>query len=185
VVVACGAKRRAPIEEVNRLTEQITTTADYQALAQFRFVIRRFLNGSDSAARSVGLEPRHYVALLALRGLPSEQEASIRTLAEQLQIRHHSAVGLVDRMEKCGLLRRQPCIERRNTVLLSITARGKRLLSRLVRHRTTELRVKAPALIRALNSSLGGANWRDSRRGGQHLRVKARPALPKYRAGSD
>lgn len=117
----------------------------------------------------MGLEPRHYVALLALRGLPLKQEPSIRSFAEHLQIRHHSAVGLVDRMEKCGLLRRQACIERRNTVLLSIPTRGERVLSRLVRHRTNELSVKAPALIRALNSSLSAPSRRDLRRGGPRL----------------
>lgn len=50
-----------------------TTTGEYQALAQFRFLIRRFLNHSEKAARSVGLKPQHYIALLALRGLPSER----------------------------------------------------------------------------------------------------------------
>jgi DNA-binding MarR family transcriptional regulator len=136
------------------MTKITSTTEEYQALAEFRFLIRRFLNGSERAARSVGLEPQHYISLLALRGLPFGQQPSIRTLAEQLQIRHHSAVGLVDRMEKCGLLRRERHIERRNVVLLYITNRGEQLLARLLRHLTAELRVEAPALISALNSVL-------------------------------
>ena len=84
-----------------------TSTPEYQALAQFRFLIRRYLNNSEKAARSVGLEPQQYMGLLALRGLPSEQEPTIRALAERLQIQHHSAVELVDRMEKRGLFRRE------------------------------------------------------------------------------
>lgn len=84
-----------------------TSTAEYQALAQFRFLIRRYLNNAERAARSVGLEPQQYMGLLALRGLPAGEEPSIRMLAERLQIQHHSAVELVDRMERRGLFRRK------------------------------------------------------------------------------
>jgi DNA-binding MarR family transcriptional regulator len=86
---------------------RITNTAEYQALAQFRFLIRRYLNNSEKAARSVGLEPQQYMGLLALRGLPETQEPTIRALAERLQIQHHSAVELVDRMERRGLFQRE------------------------------------------------------------------------------
>jgi len=60
-------------------------TPEYQALAQFRFLIRRYLNNSEKAARSVGLEPQQYMGLLALRGLPPDQDPTIRSLAERLQ----------------------------------------------------------------------------------------------------
>jgi DNA-binding MarR family transcriptional regulator len=135
-----------------------TTTAEYQALAQFRFLIRRFLNNSERAAQSVGLQPQQYMVLLALRGLPYALEPSIRNLAERQKIRPHSTVELVDRMEKGGLLRRERSVEDRRSVLVCVTARGERLLSRLVRHRIAELRVSAPALIRALKSVLTAAS---------------------------
>jgi DNA-binding MarR family transcriptional regulator len=141
-----------------------TSTPEYQALAQFRFLIRRFLNNSEKAARSVGLEPQQYMSLLTLRGLPSGQEPSIRTLAERLQIQHHSAVELVDRMEKRGLFRRERSQVDRRRVLVHVTPRGERLLSRLVRHRIAELRVTAPALTRALQAVLASAS-RDIRPG--------------------
>ena len=140
-----------------------TTTAEYQALAQFRFLIRRFLNNSEKAARSVGLEPQHYMGMLALRGLPSGQKPSTRNLAERLQIQRHSAVELVNRMEKRGLLRRERSLQDRRSVLLCVTAKGQQLLSLLVRHRIAELRVAAPALTRALHSVLASA----SREGGR------------------
>jgi len=127
-----------------------TSTSEYQALAQFRFLIRRFLNNTDKAAQSVGLEPQQYLVLLALRGLPSGQKPSIRNLAERLQIQHHSAVELVGRMKKRGLLRRKRSKTDRRSVLVYITARGERVLSRLVRHRIAELRVDVPALAQAL-----------------------------------
>ena len=135
-----------------------TNTAEYQALAQFRFLIRRYLNNGEKAARSVGLEPQQYVGLLALRGLPPEQEPTIRSLAERLQIQHHSTVELVDRMEKRGLFRRERSRRDRRQVYLYVTPRGEKLLSRLVRHRIAELRVSAPELTHALQAVLAAAS---------------------------
>jgi DNA-binding MarR family transcriptional regulator len=135
-----------------------TNTAEYQALAQFRFLIRRYLNNSEKAARSVGLEPQQYMGLLALRGLPANQEPTIRALAERLQIQHHSAVELVDRMEKRGLFQRERSTQDRRQVLVKVTARGEKLLSRLVRHRIAELRVTAPELTRALQAVLNATS---------------------------
>jgi DNA-binding MarR family transcriptional regulator len=135
-----------------------SNTAEYRALAQFRFLIRRYLNNSEKAARSVGLEPQQYMGLLALRGLPPDQEPTIRSLAERLQIQHHSAVELVDRMEKRGLFRRERSSRDRRQVNVYVTPRGEKLLSRLVRHRIAELRVSGPELTRALQAVLTAAS---------------------------
>ena len=145
------------------------TTAEYQALAEFRFLIRRYLNNSEKAARSVGLEPQQYQALLAMRGLPDGQRPTIRALADRLQILHHSAVELVDRMQKRGLFRRERLKDDRRHVLVYVTPRGEKLLSRLVRHRLAELRIAAPGLAIALNSvtdaSAAGTNDESARAG--------------------
>jgi DNA-binding MarR family transcriptional regulator len=133
------------------------TPAEYRALAEFRFLIRRFLNNSEKAARSVGLEPQQYQGLLTLRGLPTGQEPTIRALATRLQIRHHSAVELVDRMEKRGLFRRERSRDDRRAVLLRVTPRGEKLLSRLVRHRIAEMAESGPALARALSAVIGAS----------------------------
>ena len=135
-----------------------SNTAEYQALAQFRFLIRRYLNNSEKAARSVGLEPQQYMGLLALRGLPPDHEPTIRSLAERLQIQHHSAVELVDRMERRGLFRRERSQRDRRQVHVHVTPRGEKLLSRLVRHRIAELRVSAPELTHALQAVLAAAS---------------------------
>jgi DNA-binding MarR family transcriptional regulator len=132
-----------------------TNVREYQALAEFRFLIRHYLNNAEKAARSVGLEPQQYQSMLALRGLPEGQEPTIRALAERLQIRHHSAVELVDRMEKRKLFRRERSSTDRRRVLVRMTARGEKLLSQLVRHRIAELRVTGPALVRALGMVTG------------------------------
>src|ERR1700758_558444 len=134
-----------------------TSTAEYQALAQFRFLIRRYLNNSEKAARSVGLEPQQYMGMLALRGLAPDEEPTIRSLAERLQIQHHSAVELVDRMERRGLFRRERSKRDRRQVYVYVTPRGEKLLSRLVRHRIAELRVSGPELTRALQAVLTAA----------------------------
>jgi DNA-binding MarR family transcriptional regulator len=102
----------------------------------------------------VGLEPQQYQGLLALRGLPPGQEPTIRALADRLQIRHHSAVELVDRMEKRRLFRRTRSKDDRREVLLQVTSRGEKLLSRLVRHRMAEMAVTGPELARSLSAVL-------------------------------
>jgi DNA-binding MarR family transcriptional regulator len=135
-----------------------SSTAEYQALAQFRFLIRRYLNNSEKAARSVGLEPQQYMGMLALRGLPAGHEPTIRNLAERLQIEHHSAVELVDRMEKRGLFRRERSQRDRRQVHVYVTPRGEKLLSRLVRHRIAELGVTAPELALALQTAVAAAS---------------------------
>ena len=149
------------------------STPEYQALAEFRFLIRRYLNNAEKEARSIGLEPQQYQALLALRGLPEGQRPTIRALADRLQILHHSAVELVDRMQTRGLFRRERFKNDRRHVLVYVTPRGEKLLSRLVRNRLAELRVTGPALALALSAisatgpggATSGARARDIARG--------------------
>ena len=136
------------------------SSAEFRALAEFRYLIRQFLNGSEQAARNAGLEPQQYSFLLALRGLPTGRAATIRELAERMQLRHHSAVELVDRLERQQLLRRERSNTDRREVILHLTARGERILSRLARQRIKELRTAAPSLVRSLTTVIRstGAN---------------------------
>jgi DNA-binding MarR family transcriptional regulator len=128
-----------------------TSSADYRALAEFRYQIRKFLNLSDQAARAAGLEPHQYQVLLAIRGLPEGTPATIGALAEQLQLRHHSTVEIVDRMVKRGYVRRARSTDDRREVLIDLTARGHKVIARLAQQRLAELRNTGPALVRALN----------------------------------
>src|SRR5258708_14110271 len=80
--------------------------AEYEALAGFRYALRQFLRFSEEAGRAAGLKPQQYLALLTLRGFRGAQGLSVGELAERLQVRHHSAVGLVDRLASLGLVRR-------------------------------------------------------------------------------
>jgi len=128
------------------------TAAEFRALAEFRYRIRIYLNGSEEAARNAGLEPQQYMLMLALRGLPVGREPSIREFADRMQLRHHTVVELVDRLERRQLLRRERSRTDRRQVILHLTARGEKILTRLARQRISELRTAAPALVRALTA---------------------------------
>ncbi len=130
--------------------------ADYRALAEFRHQIRRFLRFSEQAAREAGLEPQQHQALLALKGLPPGRPPTVRELAERLQIQHHSAVELVDRLVERGLLCRARHEQDRRQVLLRLTPSGEALLRDLSRHHRAELHAAGPALARALEAVLAG-----------------------------
>jgi DNA-binding MarR family transcriptional regulator len=140
-------------------------SAEFRALAEFRYQIRIFLNGSEEAARHAGLEPQQYLLLLALRGLPIGREASIRELAERMQLRHHSVVELVDRLERRLFLRRERSRIDRRQVIVHLTPRGEKILTRLARQRIAELRTAAPALVRALTALIRSTQGAGSRRG--------------------
>src|ERR1700682_5576918 len=115
------------------------STIEFRALAEFRHQIRQFLNGSERTARAAGLEPQQYLFLLALRGLPDGRDATIRELAERMQLRHHSVVELVDRLERRQLLRRERSRTDRRHVILHLTPRGEKLLTRLAKERISGL----------------------------------------------
>src|SRR5216683_4176545 len=78
------------------------TTAEYQALAELRYLIRKFVGEGDAAARAAGLGPQQYLLLLAIRGLPEGEDATIQALADRLALKHHSMVELIDRLEEHG-----------------------------------------------------------------------------------
>jgi DNA-binding MarR family transcriptional regulator len=127
---------------------------NYEALAELRFQIRRFLNFSEEAARAAGVEPQQHQLLLAIKGHPSDEAPTIGACAERLLIRHHSAVELVNRAEQQGLVAREPSATDRRAVRLSVTPQGERLLRELTRAHRDELRAAAPSLVQALTAIL-------------------------------
>ncbi|HLI62257.1 MAG TPA: MarR family transcriptional regulator [Terriglobales bacterium] len=124
--------------------------SDYQALAQFRYQLRRFMRFTEEAARQAGLEPQHHQLMLAIKGRPAGEEPRITYLADRLQIQHHSAVELVDRLVKKGLVKRTRAQQDRREVHVHLTPRGERILGQLTLHSRAELRSAAPALVAAL-----------------------------------
>jgi DNA-binding MarR family transcriptional regulator len=132
------------------MANQRLTLSDYQALAAFRYQIRRFQRFSEAAARNAGIEPQHHQIMLAIKGKPTREEASIGYLAERLQIQHHSAVELVDRLENRGLIIRVRDAEDRRQVFVRLTPGGEQVLGELTLHTSAELRSNAPALVSIL-----------------------------------
>jgi DNA-binding MarR family transcriptional regulator len=122
------------------------TKREYEMLAMFRFALRQFLRFSEEAAQAAGTTPQQYLALLAIKGFPGREHASVGELADRLQIQHHSAVGLADRLEGEGLLARKPCLEDRRQVLLHLTPRGGELLEKLASVHREQLRRIGPEL---------------------------------------
>jgi len=128
---------------------------EYQQLASFRFALRGFLRFSEAAAEKVGLTAQHYQALLAVCAARGDR-VTINDLAEQLLIRHNSAVGLVDRLSTQGLVAREPSPQDGRKVYLRLTAKGDRVLQKLAEVHREELRRIGPQLEALLQQITGG-----------------------------
>jgi DNA-binding MarR family transcriptional regulator len=123
-------------------------TADYARLAAFRHALRRFLRFSELAAAEVGLTSQHYQAMLVVRGCPEERRVTIAALAEQLLIKHNSAVELVDRLVAEDLVVREASNADRRKVELRLTERGREVLAQLAATHRGELQRIGPILKR-------------------------------------
>jgi DNA-binding MarR family transcriptional regulator len=126
------------------------TLSDYQALAEFRYQIRKFLHFSEHAVQAAGLERGQYQLMLAIKGIPEGVRPRIRELANRMQVQHHSAVELVNRLESGGYVKRERAKDDRREVLLALTPKGERVLSELALHHHEELQSAAPSLVAAL-----------------------------------
>lgn len=132
------------------------TDADYEALSNLRYTLRRFMDFSASAAQEEGLPAQQHQALLAIRGHRSEDAMTIGILAERLLIAPHSATELVGRLVAAGYVLRQtdPADKRRQT--LELTEKADAVLKRLTAIHLTEIREMAPKLIDMLQSLQAG-----------------------------
>lgn len=124
------------------------TTPDYGRLAGFRYALRSFLRFSEAAAAQVGLTGQHYQAMLVVRACPEERRLTINDLAQQLLIKHNSAVGLVDRLVELDLVARRTARDDRRKVELTLTPRGRNVLARLAAVHRAELKRLRPQLER-------------------------------------
>jgi DNA-binding MarR family transcriptional regulator len=128
---------------------------EYETLAAFRYSLRQFLRFSEDAAHQAGITPQQHQALLAIKGFPERDNVSVGELAERLQVQHHSAVGLVDRLVADGLLQRAASPEDRRQVQLTLTPRGETVLEKLAAIHREQLRRIGPQ-INLLLKRLGG-----------------------------
>ena len=131
------------------------TKPQYETLAALRFALRQFLHFSEEAAKGEGLTPQHHQALLAVKGFPGRDYVTVGELAERLQIRHHSAVGLVDRLVHENLALREPSQEDRRQVFIRLTDQGEAVLAKLASAHHEQLRRIGPEWSELLQR-LGG-----------------------------
>lgn len=128
----------------------LVTKPEYEALASFRYELRKFLRFSEEAAHEHSLTPLQYQALLAIEGFPDRNQISIGELAEQLQITAHNAVGLADRLEGANLVERWPCEHDRRRVFVKLTPLAQSKLAKLAAVHHLELRKAGPLLVEML-----------------------------------
>lgn len=137
------------------------TKDEFEALAQFRYELRRFLRFSEQATHSHGVTPLHYLLLLQIKGYPGREWATITELAERLQAKHHGVVSLVTRCEAAGLVRRSTSAEDRRRVEVRLTAKGGKLVERLANlHRLELMSFRDVFLVSGVTSPRADRSWR-------------------------
>jgi DNA-binding MarR family transcriptional regulator len=137
-----------PMIAEEKVASHRVTKKEYEKLAAFRFNLRQFLRFSEVAARSVGLTSQQHQALLSITGFPDGKTITIGQLADQLQVAHHTAVELVDRLMLQDLVLREASTVDRRHVHIKLTDRGVEILEALTWVHREELR----RLSRRLNS---------------------------------
>lgn len=136
--------------------------SDFQAMAELRYQIRRFLRFSEDAARQAGIEPQQHQLLLAIRGLPDGVKPTVRALAERMQLQHHSTVGLIDRLVEKGFVCRLRATDDRRNVLVKLTHEGEVFLEKLSLHHLHELRSVGPTFVKVLHNLIEETSSRKS-----------------------
>jgi DNA-binding MarR family transcriptional regulator len=119
---------------------------DYRRLLDFRTGIRHFLHWSEEQATAVGVTPAQHQLMLAIRGHAGPEPPTVGDVAEALVLRHHSAVGLIDRAVEAGLVARDVDAQDSRVVRLRLTALGHRRIRQLSRAHLEELRRLAPSM---------------------------------------
>lgn len=139
--------------------------SEYMSLAEFRYLIRKFLRQMEESARKAGHSPQHYQLLLAVKGLPQGMRPTIGVLAERMQLNHNSTVELVDRCARRGLLRRVRRDADRRQVTLEVTPRGEAFMRRQASAGREQLRGIGPVLMESIQRVIQNkASARSSKR---------------------
>lgn len=126
---------------------EVISKEEYESIAAFRYAIRRFLRFSEQAARREGVTPQQHQLLLAIKGFPEREYATVSELADRLQMRQHSMVGLIDRTEAQHLVRREQGQADRRQVFIYLTPEGEATLQKLSLQHRRELQTMRQALL--------------------------------------
>jgi DNA-binding MarR family transcriptional regulator len=149
---------------IARVSKKTLEAAELRALADLRYELRKYLAFAEAEAARAGVEPKQYQLMLALAAMPAGEAATVGALAARLFVKHHSAVGLVDRLEANGLASRQRSASDGRQVIVSLTRAGTKLLGDLSLLHKEELTRIAPSLVTTLENIVGAASARRDRR---------------------
>ncbi|MEO6911786.1 MAG: MarR family transcriptional regulator [Edaphobacter sp.] len=116
-------------------------------LAWFRYHLRKFLRFSEKAARQCGVTPQQHQMMLGVAGYTGRGTATVSELAEFLQERHNSVVGLVERAAQRGLVRKKHDMTDRRFVLVSLTPKGEQILAKLTELHKEEVQAAQESLL--------------------------------------
>ena len=129
---------------------------DYNALGAFRYAMRKFVRFSKEVlAARAKLTPEQYEALLAIKGSSGANVITVGEISERLQVKHHTAVSLLDKLEARKLATRKRAAADRRTVNVQLTKAGASLLARLAAIHRRELQQRTPEIINALRRLRG------------------------------
>src|SRR3954454_24451596 len=127
------------------------TPENYEALAELRYLGRKFLRFSkDLLGERAGLNPEQYEALLAIKAFATEKGLTISQLSERLQVKHHSAINIVDRLVDRKLITRELDREDRRQRHLKLTEKGEKLIQEMAGFHFKELCVRSEEMIKAM-----------------------------------
>lgn len=143
---AGGEHTKAPFQPLSK--------SEIEGVASLRYALRRFSRKTEIEARRIGLTPQQYFLLLAIRGFPGRETANITELAERLQVRHNAVIGLVNRAEERGLVKREPNTpgEDRRVVQVRVTPEGEEAIQRLA-HVLRDERRRVAAAAQAMDDA--------------------------------
>jgi DNA-binding MarR family transcriptional regulator len=136
-----------------KVSERGMPKAEFEALARFRYQLRRFLRFSEEATRRKGVTPLQYQLMLQIKGFPGREWATVVELAERLQAKHHGVVALISRCEKAGLVVRNVSRSDMRLVEVQLTGKGEHCLEQLARlHRAEHLSLRGEFALPAFNA---------------------------------
>lgn len=128
--------------------------AEHAALTEISQSVRGFIRIMEDVARDSGLEPQQYQLLLSVKAMPRGERPTILGISRSLDIRHHTAVELVDRAEARGLVvRRRDSVDRR-LVVVELTRDGDDAVKRAARYHVRRLRAEGAMLVQSLDEVL-------------------------------
>ncbi|HEX3968280.1 MAG TPA: MarR family transcriptional regulator [Edaphobacter sp.] len=143
----------------------LAVPAKLAAIAEFRFRLRRFLSFSEAVSEQLGVPAQQYQLIQVVAAVPCDTAATISYIAERMLLRHNSAVELVDRAERSGLVRRLTDESDHRRSVVDITEEAEAILSQLMSHHLAELQREGPALVCALQNIIGnGAGVKSGRK---------------------